>query len=347
MMNQSLTEAIRAVAAVALQQADILVPEWLPEGKPRANEWVSRNPTRADRHAGSFSVSLSTGRWFDFATHDGGGDLVSLAAYLWNVRQVDAARVIADRFALNLPALGKPEPLSETQRAILQKVTETARAEAEQRKEQDKIERHRRQYAAALKAFDLLNDAGEPDPNHPYLRRKHIRPYSLYQMRDTLLVPLYDAWDALVNLQTISPDGRKLFLSDGRTRGAFCVIGDLDLSCDTPPAHEVYICEGWATGAALYQYWDVGAVVCAMTAGNLAPVALALRERYGHNIQLVIAADDDRASETNHGINAANEAALRAGCVYITPEFPPNTPAECSDFNDLITWEMANNEQKE
>ncbi|HEA8500514.1 TPA: topoisomerase, partial [Escherichia coli] len=84
--------AIRSVAAVAAQHAEILVPEWLPEGKRQATEWVCRNPTRADRHAGSFFVSLVDGCWHDFATGDSGGDLVALGAYLWNVRQTDAAR---------------------------------------------------------------------------------------------------------------------------------------------------------------------------------------------------------------------------------------------------------------
>ncbi|WP_249502923.1 hypothetical protein [Escherichia coli] len=68
--------AIRSVAAVAAQHAEILVPEWLPEGKRQATEWVCRNPTRADRHAGSFFVSLVDGCWHDFATGDSGGDLV-------------------------------------------------------------------------------------------------------------------------------------------------------------------------------------------------------------------------------------------------------------------------------
>lgn len=62
--------AIRRVAAAATQYTEILVPEWLPEGKRQACEWSCRNPTRADRHAGSFSVSLLDGRWHDFATGD-------------------------------------------------------------------------------------------------------------------------------------------------------------------------------------------------------------------------------------------------------------------------------------
>nr|WP_237731446.1 toprim domain-containing protein [Lelliottia amnigena] len=108
---------------------------------------------------------------------------------------------------------------------------------------------------------------------------------------------------------------------------------------DAPP-HDVYVCEGWATGAALLQFWDIQAVVCAMNAGNLKHVALALRERYGSGIRLVIAGDDDRVSQGNPGDRAANEAAYLAGCMVISPEWPPGAPVELSDFNDLMIWTM-------
>lgn len=73
-----------------------LVPMWLPGGKRVNNEWVSANPTRGDKHAGSFSVNLTTGVWCDFAGDskiDRGGDLVGLYAYLFHNRnQIEAAR---------------------------------------------------------------------------------------------------------------------------------------------------------------------------------------------------------------------------------------------------------------
>ena len=72
-----------------------LLKRWLPDGQRRGNEWVARNPTRRDRRAGSFSVNFRTGQWIDHATGDRGGDPISLAAYLGNLRQVDAARALA------------------------------------------------------------------------------------------------------------------------------------------------------------------------------------------------------------------------------------------------------------
>jgi hypothetical protein len=52
----------------------------VPGGKTIKHEYVALNPTRADRHLGSFRINLKTGRWADFATSDRGGDPVSLCA---------------------------------------------------------------------------------------------------------------------------------------------------------------------------------------------------------------------------------------------------------------------------
>ncbi len=84
------------VATVALGQVDAIVRRWLPDGKGEGPEWVARNPRRPDRRRGSFKVNLRTGKWGDFATGDCGGDLVSLAAYLFDLDQRDAAIRIAD-----------------------------------------------------------------------------------------------------------------------------------------------------------------------------------------------------------------------------------------------------------
>jgi hypothetical protein len=51
---------------------------------------------RDDRHLGSFKINLTTGQWADFATGDRGGDIIGLAAYLRGIRQIEAARQLAD-----------------------------------------------------------------------------------------------------------------------------------------------------------------------------------------------------------------------------------------------------------
>lgn len=92
---------IAQVAREALAASDRLVPQWLSEGRRSGHEWQAPNPTRSDRHVGSFSVNLTTGAWADFATGDKGGDLVALYAYLHGLQQLQAAKEIAGQLGIS------------------------------------------------------------------------------------------------------------------------------------------------------------------------------------------------------------------------------------------------------
>jgi hypothetical protein len=85
----------------ALAAMPSLLLRWLPDGRYQGREYVARNPRRADRHLGSFRINILTGRWADFATDDKGGDVVSLAAYLADIGQVEAARRLAGMLGLS------------------------------------------------------------------------------------------------------------------------------------------------------------------------------------------------------------------------------------------------------
>jgi hypothetical protein len=74
----------------------------LPGGKHIGAEIVALNPRRADRRLGSFKVNRYNGRWADFATGDKGGDPVSLVAYLADVSQADAARLLARMLGIDV-----------------------------------------------------------------------------------------------------------------------------------------------------------------------------------------------------------------------------------------------------
>ena len=53
------------------------------KGYVEKDDWVALNPTRADRHPGSFRIQIRgvPGRWKDYATDDG-GDVIDLISYL-------------------------------------------------------------------------------------------------------------------------------------------------------------------------------------------------------------------------------------------------------------------------
>lgn len=85
----------KGINNAALGALPALLARWLPDGRCVGHEWVAKNPTRADRTAGSFRINLRTARWSDFATGDAGGDVISLAAYLGGLTQGEAARQLA------------------------------------------------------------------------------------------------------------------------------------------------------------------------------------------------------------------------------------------------------------
>jgi hypothetical protein len=91
----------RGIASAALANADTIVRRWCPDGRRDGHEWVARNPVRADRKLGSFKINTHTGAWADFAVGKRGGDLISLASYLFGLSQADAARRIADMLGIS------------------------------------------------------------------------------------------------------------------------------------------------------------------------------------------------------------------------------------------------------
>ncbi|MGV8864749.1 MAG: toprim domain-containing protein [Pseudomonas sp.] len=208
---------------------------------------------------------------------------------------------------------------------------EQVRQRIEQARNQRESEQRQRQLETATLAQRWWRDARRADPDHAYLIAKVVRPHGLRQRGDELLVPLY-AGGVLVNLQRIAPDGGKRFLFGGRIKGTYSPLGRIT------PGKPLCICEGWATGATLHESGYT--VAAAMNAGNLKPVALALRAEY-HTVEIIIAGDDDRLTDGNPGRTAANAAAAACGGFVTFPEWPAEAPDTISDFNDLAAWSKA------
>ena len=191
---------------------------------------------------------------------------------------------------------------------------------------------------AAWRANRILDAARCATAEHPYLLRKQIGPHGLRvgfwpqrNLDNVLLVALTDMDGAIVNLQAIfaEPDLRtgrdKDFLVAGRTSGCFHQIGHVVL-----PPSALIVCEGFATGASIYE--QVGhPVLCAMSAGNLLAVAKAARERWPET-QVVIAGDNDQHTASNPGLTKAIEAASAVSGRLLVPDFPSR--CDGADWND-------------
>lgn len=196
---------------------------------------------------------------------------------------------------------------------------ERKRLEAEQRKLRDKAadeKRERAEQAAsrALRIWQKLPDFGKSD----YLQKKGVPAYGLKFSRGSIVVPVRTA-AGLVGLQFIAGDGSKKFLTGTPVEGAYHVIGDL-----TKPAR-VWIAEGYATAATVHQAMSEPVVV-AFNAGNLVPVAKALRAQFP-DIEIAIAADNDRfttdakGNPCNPGVEYARKAAAAVQARVVVPEF--------------------------
>ena len=185
-----------------------------------------------------------------------------------------------------------------------------AQAEAVNLKEQAK---------AADKARFIWSKLPLVSPYHPYLLRKGIEPHGAKAgSGNTLVIPLFNPQKELVNLQFISPEGSKRFLTSGRKQGCYWWLGKR--------SDRVLIAEGFATAASLFEYSGCLTVI-AFDAGNLLPVAKTVRAKLGESVELIVCGDND-ASGT--GQKSARAAAVAVIAKYIIPATVGH------DWNDAI-----------
>ena len=203
-----------------------------------------------------------------------------------------------------------------------ERFTYRARIKVMQRQREDDLAQ--RQQLAAADALKRWT-AATPCTQHDYLTRKGILPHGARIEGDKLLIPMRDASGTVHSLQTIAPDGTKMFMSGGRVKGCYFGIGK--------PKGALIVCEGFATGASIHECTG-HAVAVAFNAGNVGPVATEMHKKYPE-LTIVIAADDDWCTDGNPGLASAKSAALAVGGFVVVPQFPKNRPIKATDFNDL------------
>lgn len=198
--------------------------------------------------------------------------------------------------------------------AVSRFTPEQRRAAAEALRERDRLrneEQARVRETARKRAARLWSTARPATDSHPYLKAKKVPAFGIRQLRNMLVVPVRDGAGELHTLQFIGDDGAKRFLSGGRITGCyFSIAGARD---------HLLICEGYATGATVRQA-SGSSVAVAFNAGNLGPVAAALRAKFPR-VRITICADNDHGTPGNPGLTAAMRAADAIGASVAVPDF--------------------------
>ena len=191
-----------------------------------------------------------------------------------------------------------------------------------------KEERALEQSEAAKKCKELWNAVADAPDDHPYLKKKGVKPYGikLHQSNNNLIIPVLSSGKTS-SLQSIKESGKKSFFPNGKVSGGYHLIGDV--------GPLVLMCEGYATGASLYEATGIPTVL-AFNAGNLPKVAKELKKEYP-DTNFIICADNDKWTSGNPGRTKAKEAAKVCSGIVAYPKFKQpeiDKHGKLTDWND-------------
>lgn len=213
---------------------------------------------------------------------------------------------------------------SDSSKALNNKQQRDIKAKIREATRRRKRELQQQYLKAAEYAQAMCNQSAEA-LFHPYLKNKRVLPFGIRQRNNILIIPLRDTDGKIWSYQSIDESGKKRFMKGAQVSGNFYQIGVIK--------DQVYIAEGFATGATLNQKLNAPVIV-AFNAGNLKAVAIAIALKYPQ-IKITIAADNDTETESNPGLTKGREAAASVGGDLIYPNFN-DVDGEGSDFNDYV-----------
>lgn len=217
---------------------------------------------------------------------------------------------------------------------------------------QQEFELKQQYFKASKLAYEkYLSIEYNPQATSDYLIKKQVGNYGC-KIDDSgnLIIPFYNEKGYLRTLQTIKPDGYKIFAKDAEFKGNYHKInfGLVD-KVQSEYFGKIFIGEGYATMASVYEAIKYPCVVAA-NAGNMKIVLEKLTTLYP-KAQFIICADNDLyLRETvkgsgkwiwdNPGIDAAVECEQIFNCKIIIPDFSgikdiDSDINKLTDFNDL------------
>ena len=209
--------------------------------------------------------------------------------------------------------------------------------------------------AQASAAWRQCTEQGDCD----YLQRKGVGAHGVrFSPSGSMLIPMLDVAGKVHGLQVIRSRSKAGAVQAGAGQGArhrlekeywpkgLIKKGRFHQLGMASGAAVILVAEGYATAASLFEATGLPVAV-AFDAGNLAPVAAVLRNRY-KTAKLLICADDDTWSAGNPGVTAASAAAMEVGGAFVAPAFADpaarqaaydSKGSKLTDFNDLHALE--------
>lgn len=233
------------VSVAVLAVLPILIQQWLPRGEQRGDIYVALNPRRKDRNLGSFQINTLTGHWDDHAVPIGGGNPVSLYAYLFSGDDRRAAfKKLADDPHVRAALVdGRAAPPAK----VAVPLKSPAKL-AQVRKLHDKaVPVHGMPAAAYLHGRGLR-------PTDAWDRlRVLMLPYRGQGRHPVLIAPIEALDGSLVGLHRtyLTPAGAKLDVPEPRLTLGYPRGGAIRLGKVT--ADHLIICEGLEDGLTIYQ----------------------------------------------------------------------------------------------
>ncbi|MEF9675913.1 DUF927 domain-containing protein [Pectobacterium aroidearum] len=231
-------------------------------------------------------------------------------ALVMNVRQcaaMDAAQLVAEVLGIDARTWEQPTRQSEPP--------------AENNGRSSSVDEKAQRFTPRLAKLTTQAQPGES----AYLAGKGLTGFSYPLLSDgTLLLTLQDANGTTTAAQTIKPDGSKRLVTDSAKRGAYHAVNS-PVQPDT-----VIIGEGLATALSVHLMRPEALTIAAIDAGNMVPVAKAMRTQYPH-AQIILAADNDIvAGKPNAGKDWAEKAAREVSGWVALP--PADEKADWDDY---------------
>lgn len=250
-------------------------------------------PFHADRSPSLVLYPDNTYHCYGCSAH---GDVIDYVSKTQNVSTSDAIRHLTG---------GSAPVMDEADQRRRDAERKTRDAE-HRRKQENDILAARGRWARALS----INGTGSE-----YLFRKNVAPYGCRREGDNLLVPIFDADGIILSVQSIAPDGAKMFHAGAPMGGGHMYLGK---ATEGP----IVIVEGFATGGSVQAATGL-LVVVAFSKNNLLSVAETVAARYPDR-SIIIGAD-------SNGVDKAQQAADAIGATVVLPDLQG---ADGTDFND-------------